>query len=65
MTAADSPYDPLLVADIEDHFASVDLRDLTKTVLDNAQVPALYVTEALDDMFGDVADPYAKEDGEL
>lgn len=65
MTASDFPYDPLLVADVEDLFAGLDLRVLTKAVLDNAQAPALFVTEALDDMFGDVADPYAKEDGNL
>lgn len=65
MTASDFPFDPQLVADIEDLFAGLDLRVLTKKVLDNVQAPALLVNQALGDMFGDVADPYAKEDGDV
>jgi hypothetical protein len=65
MTSSDFPYDPLLVADIEDYFAGLDLRVLTKQVLDNAQAPAFLVNQAMDAMFGEVADPYAAEDGDL
>lgn len=55
-----------LVADIEDHFDTVDVRELSGDVLDNPAVAPLLVIEALDDVFGDVHDPYADdEDGEL
>lgn len=56
-----------LVADLEDHFDTVDVRELSTDVMNNPQVAALLVIEALDDLFGDVHDPYADDDqdGEL
>ncbi|WP_157874569.1 hypothetical protein [Streptomyces sp. AcH 505] len=56
----------LLVADIEDLYDALDLIDLTHTVL--RDVPAgqqMNAIRAMDDMFGQVADPQAEQDGEL
>ncbi|WP_399553841.1 hypothetical protein OG473_39915 (plasmid) [Streptomyces anulatus] len=57
--------DPLLVADLEDHFADVDLDDLTRQTLNQAQPSErLAVTRAIDDMFGHIPH-WDAEDGEL
>jgi hypothetical protein len=53
---------PVLVADIEDHFAEVDYRVLFNSVLDHRQVDFPVALQALDDILGDIADPYASED---
>lgn len=57
--------DELLMADIEDHFASVNLDDLTRTAL-NGAAPAdrMAITRAIDDMFGHIPH-WDAEDGEL
>ncbi|PVC80637.1 hypothetical protein DBP19_36475 [Streptomyces sp. CS090A] len=57
--------DPLLIADLEDHFADVDLDDLTRTAL-NGAAPAdrMAVTRAIDDMFGHIPH-WDAEDGDL
>ncbi|MGW2725707.1 hypothetical protein [Streptomyces sp. NPDC001492] len=54
-----------LYAAVLDAFADLDLRQLTNTVLDHRQVDMPRVVEALDNWFGEIADPYADEDGEL
>lgn len=56
---------PALVADIEDLYAELDPREMTRTVLDDRQVDMPRVIEALDDVYGDIYDPYADEDGSL
>lgn len=53
---------PVLVADIEDVFAYLDPREITRTVLDHRQVDMPRAIEALDDVFGEIYDPYADED---
>jgi hypothetical protein len=53
-----------LAADIQDVFLNLDPRAITATVLDHRQVDFPRVVEALDDWFGEIADPYADEDGE-
>jgi len=55
----------LVMADISDLFADVDLAALTKTVLDDS-TPAdrLTVTQAIDGMFGHIPRP-GVEDGDL
>ncbi|GGZ82741.1 hypothetical protein [Streptomyces rubiginosohelvolus] len=57
--------DDLLMADIEDHFADLDLDDLTRTAL-NGAAPSerLAVTRAIDDMFGHIPH-WDAEDGDL
>lgn len=55
---------PDMVAEIIDVFAGVDPRAVTATVLDHSQVDFPRVVEALDDWFGEIADPYADEDGD-
>ncbi|MEU8101773.1 hypothetical protein [Streptomyces rubiginosohelvolus] len=57
--------DPFLIADIEDHFADVDLDDLTRQTL-NGAAPSerMAVTRAIDDMFGHIPH-WDAEDGEL
>lgn len=47
MAAADSPYDPLLVADIEDLFAAVD--------------PITYLIEIINSVDPDAADKFYSE----
>ncbi|MFE3381316.1 hypothetical protein [Streptomyces anulatus] len=57
--------DPLLVADLEDHFAEIDLDDLTRQTLNQAQPSErLAVTRAIDDMFGHIPH-WDAEDGDL
>ena len=56
---------PDLYADVTDVFMLLDPREITKTVLDDRQVDLLYAVQALDDVYGDVHDPYADEDGDL
>ncbi|MEV4975544.1 hypothetical protein [Streptomyces scopuliridis] len=56
---------PAGIAEIEDLFDAIDLRDLTTAVHDDRQTDNLLVLQALDDLFGDVYDPYADEDGDL
>lgn len=53
---------PALVADIEDLFNALCPREITRTVLDHRQVDMPRAIEALDDMFGEIYDPYADED---
>jgi hypothetical protein len=53
---------PQLYADVTDVFMLLDPREMTRVVLDDAQTDALYVIQALDDWFGEIADPYADED---
>lgn len=54
-----------LIADVEDVFDTLCPREINRTVLDNRQVDMLRAIEALDDVFGEIYDPYAAEDGEL
>jgi hypothetical protein len=56
---------PALVADIEDFYAALDPRELTRTVLDHRQVDMPRAIEALDDVLGEIYDPYADEDGDV
>ncbi|MFJ6069074.1 hypothetical protein ACIQHU_39295 [Streptomyces tendae] len=63
--AAVAQNDPDLYADVTDVFMLLDPREITKTVLDDRQVDMLYAAQALDDVYGDVHDPYADEDGDL
>lgn len=51
-----------LYADVEDHFAALDLVEITRDILNEPQVNKLAVTQALDCWFGEIADPYADED---
>lgn len=53
---------PALVADIEDLYAALDAREINRTVLDDRQVDMPRVIEALDDVLGEIYDPYAAED---
>lgn len=53
---------PELYAEITDGFLLIDPREITKDVLDHPLVDAIYVIQALDDVYGEVADPYAAED---
>lgn len=56
--------DPRALADLEDHFAEVDLVALTKAVLDDtAPRRRLAVTHAIDDMLGHL--PHQDTEGEL
>jgi hypothetical protein len=50
------------IAAITDVFTAIDPREMTKTVLDHRQVDMPRAIEALDDVFGEIADPYADED---
>jgi hypothetical protein len=54
--------DPELAAEIVDTFLELDPREITKTVLDHRQVDMPRAIAALDDWFGEIADPYADED---
>lgn len=54
--------EPMLYADVTDVFLFLDPREITKTVLDHRQVAMPRVIEALDEFFGEIADPYADED---
>lgn len=60
--AAVAQNDPDLYADVTDLFLLLDPREITATVLDHRQVDMVRAVEALDDWFGDLADPYADED---
>ena len=60
--AAVAQYDPDLYSDVIDVFMLLDPREITRTVLDHRQVDMLYAVQALDDVYGEVADPYADED---
>ncbi|MFD8777548.1 hypothetical protein [Streptomyces sp. NPDC059916] len=46
-------------------FADIDPRTMQATVLNNREVTMLAAVEAVDDVFGDLSDPLADEDGEL
>jgi hypothetical protein len=54
--------DPELAAEIVETFLALDPREVTKDVLDNPRADNLTVNRALDDVFGEIADPYADED---
>lgn len=56
---------PEMVDEIIQVFTDLDLRQITCTVLDHRQVDMPRVIEALDDWFGEIADPYADEDDVL
>lgn len=60
--AAVAQYNPDLYADVTDVFLLLDPREITATVLDHRQVDLLYAIQALDDVYGEVVDPYADED---
>jgi hypothetical protein len=53
-----------LATDIQELFLDLDPREITKTVLDHRQVDMPRAIEALDDWFGEIADPAADEDEE-
>ena len=53
-----------IYTDVLDAFADLDLIQLTNTVLDHRQVDLPEAVAALDDWFGEIADPYADEDGD-
>ncbi|MEU7338687.1 hypothetical protein [Streptomyces sp. NPDC007074] len=50
------------IAEITGVFNNIDAREMTKAVLDHRQVDMVYAIEVLDDVFGDIVDPYAAED---
>lgn len=60
--AAVAQNDPDLYADVTDLFLLIDPREITASVLDHRQVDMVRAVEALDDWFGEIADPYADED---
>jgi hypothetical protein len=55
---------PDLAADIVEIFTygPDEIRAITATVLDHRQIDMPRAIEALDDVFGEIADPYADED---
>jgi hypothetical protein len=53
---------PEMVDEIIQVFTDLDPREITRTVLDHRQVDMPRAIEALDDWFGEIADPYADED---
>ncbi|WP_228981459.1 hypothetical protein [Streptomyces sp. DH12] len=53
---------PQLAADLADAYAALDPRTITKDVLDDPHTAPIQVIAALDDIYGDVFDPYADED---
>ncbi|MER6249354.1 hypothetical protein [Streptomyces griseorubiginosus] len=53
-----------LSADVVDVFLLLDPREITATVLDHRQVDFPTAVAALDSWFGEIADPYADEDGQ-
>jgi len=60
--AAVAQCNPDLYDDVTDVFMLLDPRQITNTVLDHRQTNMMRVIEALDDVFGQIADPYADED---
>ncbi|WP_416519980.1 hypothetical protein [Streptomyces achromogenes] len=60
--AAVAQCDSDLWAQVKDVYAELNLRVLTKKVLDDAHADNLTVNRALDSFFGEIADPYADED---
>ncbi|MFC9891546.1 hypothetical protein [Streptomyces pilosus] len=60
--AAVAQNNPDLYADVTDLFLLIDPREITASVLDHRQVDMVRAVEALDDWFGEIADPYADED---
>ncbi|MGW0948529.1 hypothetical protein ACWD4O_39065 [Streptomyces sp. NPDC002623] len=60
--AAVAQCNPALYADVTDVFLLLDPREITRTVLDHRQVDFHTVVRALDEAFGEIADPYADED---
>ncbi|CAK7288652.1 hypothetical protein [Streptomyces misionensis] len=60
--AAVAQNDTELYAQVTDVFDAMDWRAITKQVLDEPLTDAMSVTRAMDDMFGQIADPYADED---
>lgn len=53
---------PELAAELTDLFGDLDPRTVQATVLDHRQADFAHVIEAIDDVFGDMADPLADED---
>lgn len=51
-----------LAAEMQDVFDHIDPRDTLATVLDRREVDMPAAIQALDDVFGDIPDPYADED---
>lgn len=54
--------DPELAAEILDLFLNLDPREINRKVLDHREVDLLTAARALDDLFGEIVDPYADED---
>ncbi|MFE1949899.1 hypothetical protein ACFW9D_05455 [Streptomyces sp. NPDC059524] len=52
----------LLAAEIADVFNAIDARQVQASVLDHRAVDMPVALEAIDDMLGNLADPYADED---
>ncbi|MFF1574814.1 hypothetical protein ACFVWR_18905 [Leifsonia sp. NPDC058292] len=55
---------PDLYLDVVEIFLLLDPRTVQASVLDHRQAEFLRVIEAIDDVFGDLSDPLADEDGE-
>jgi hypothetical protein len=51
-----------MAADLVDLFCDLDPREMNKVVLDHREVDLPTTVRALDDVFGEIADPYADED---
>jgi Fe-S-cluster formation regulator IscX/YfhJ len=51
-----------MAADLVDLFSELDPREINRTVLDRREVDLPTAVRALDDVFGEIADPYADED---
>jgi hypothetical protein len=51
-----------MAADLTDLFLDLDPREINRTVLDRREVDFPTAVRALDDVFGEIADPYADED---
>lgn len=54
-----------LAAELTAVFNEIDARALQTAVLDHREVAMPVALEAIDDVLGDIADPYADEDDEL
>lgn len=63
--AAVAQHSPEAAAFITDTFTDLDLRQITKEILDETEGSKLAKTLLLDEWFGEIADAYADEDGEL
>ncbi|MEW2402157.1 hypothetical protein [Streptomyces sp. NPDC046862] len=51
-----------LAGDLTDLFTGLDPREMNRTVMDHREVDLMTAVQALDDVFGEIADPYADED---